>query len=67
MIEAEVIRSYEEIKERAKAVGLSINTDLNNKFTIPDVPKANGLICLQKLKDLDNFIHGYELGYKSNS
>ncbi len=65
MNEVETINIYESIRKRAASVGITVKTDTLQKFTIADVPKANGLICMDTIKDLDNFVYGYELGYKS--
>ena len=65
MKEPEIIRRFEGIRLRASAVGLTIMTDFNDQFSITDVPKSDGLVCFDTLNDLDNFIYGYERGYKS--
>jgi hypothetical protein len=62
MTEVEMIAKYERTKERASLVGLTIKHDTLEQFTIADVPKANGLICLETLGELEKFIYGYELG-----
>ena len=65
MNEAKLIEDYEQLKQRANAVGLTIKTDFNDQFSIADAPGSNGLVCFKSLNDLNNFIYGYELGYKS--
>ena len=65
MNESLLISKYESIKKDAESVGLSIKTDFNGKFSIYDVPKANGVVVFDTVNDLNNFIYGYILGYKS--
>jgi hypothetical protein len=65
MNDVEMIAKYEQVKERAESVGLTIKHDHLDQFTIADVPKAIGLVCYKNLDELSTFIYGYELGYKS--
>ena len=62
-MEAETIEKYKELYERSAGFGLVLKTD-GEAFTF-NVPKADGLIILKKLSDVENFVRGYELGYKS--
>ncbi len=65
MKEVELIAKYEQTREQAAAVGLTVKHDHLDQFTIADVPKSNGLVCFKTLDELATFIYGYELGYYS--
>ena len=65
MNDVEMVAKYEQVKEQAGSVGLTIKHDQLDQFTIADVPKAQGLVCFKSLEELSTFIYGYELGYNS--
>ncbi len=62
-MEAETIEKYKELYERSAGFGLALKTN-GNAFEF-NASKADGLIIFKKLSDVENFVRGYELGYKS--
>jgi hypothetical protein len=65
MSEVKIISAYEDVRKRAESVGLTVKIGSRDRFAIGDVPKADGLVCFDTIADLDNFVRGYEFGYKS--
>ncbi len=65
MNQAEIITNYKDLYKRAEAVGLTLKTELNF-FAFNNVPGSNGQIQFDDLYQLQRFLRGYELGYKSS-
>lgn len=60
-----IVDRWNELHDRAAAVGLTLKTGAND-FRFNDVPGSNGAVILNNLTDVGLFLRGYELGYKSS-
>lgn len=68
MKESETVKKFNELKKRAAIVGITLITAKNNaSFSFINVPKVpDYTLFLYDLHDVDKFLHGYELGYRSS-
>lgn len=62
--QAEIVEKHKALYERAGAVGLTLKT-MHDSFEFTDVPGSKGIILFGSLEQVEIFIRGYELGYKS--
>ncbi|MCB0176526.1 MAG: hypothetical protein KDJ97_38865 [Anaerolineae bacterium] len=62
--EAFVINKHKELYSRAQAVGLTLKVEFK-EFVFADVPHSDGIIQFDNLVEVERFLRGYELGYKS--
>lgn len=63
--EAGAVLAWDDLKKRAGAVGITPQVE-RGKFQIRDIPSAHGEVICECLDELELFIRGYELGYKSS-
>ena len=62
--ETELIKEYNQLYQRALAVGITLKIE-DECFRFYDIPGSRGIVSINSLQSLRNFIYGYELGYKS--
>jgi hypothetical protein len=63
--EASLVAEFMSAREAAGACGITLLTD-GETFILPDVPKAMDRVTYSTMAEVEIFIHGYSLGYKSS-
>ena len=65
MNESKVVEKFIEIKKIATDVGITLTTH-DGSFCFNDIPSAKGNVAFNSIDEVELFIYGYKLGYRSN-
>ena len=64
MKETEIIKRYREVREKAAANGITLLVG-DDGYYFNDIQKATGSVIFKTLAEVETFVYGYSLGYKS--